>query len=204
MSPRGVAQLRGRAARLARLLPAGPASAARTPFVLLIVVLLGGGLIVLLMLNSALNQGSFQLSKLKRETTELTDQQQQLENEVDGYSAPDALERRARELGMVPGGAPAFLDPDGKVRGTPGVATAPPAPVKATPKPTAPAPTVSVSPAPDGSASAAPSEEPAPGASGEPASGASGEPVSGAAGRAASPSPTAPTTSPSPSTTPGR
>ncbi len=158
-----VPQLRGRAARLARLLPAGPTSAARTPFVLLIVVLLGGGLIVLLMLNSALNQGSFQLSKLKRETTELTDEQQELEMKVDGYSAPDALERRARELGMVPGGPPAFLDPDGKVRGTPQEASAAPSPVKApaTPKTTSsgsPAPTVSVSVSP--SAATSPSTAP--------------------------------------------
>ncbi|MBC9712213.1 cell division protein FtsL [Streptomyces sp. TRM66268-LWL] len=171
-----VPHLRGRAARLARLLPAGPTSAARTPFVLLIVVLLGGGLIVLLMLNSALNEGSFQLSKLRRETTELTDVQQELETEVDGYSAPDALERRARELGMVPGGPPAFLAPDGKVRGTAEEATAPPEPVKA---PASPKPTVSVSPAPSVSVSPAPS---APAVSTAPA----------------------PSTTPSPSTTPGR
>ncbi|MQS35185.1 FtsB family cell division protein, partial [Streptomyces katsurahamanus] len=118
-------QLRGRAARLARMMPASPSSAARTPFVLLVVVLLGGGLITLLLLNSSLNEGSFELSELKRETTELTDEQQELQREVDGYRAPDALERRARELGMVPGGNPAFLDPDGTVRGEPGPAAEP-------------------------------------------------------------------------------
>ena len=121
-------QLKGRAARLARLMPAGPSTAARTPFVLLVVVLLGGGLITLLLLNSSLNEGSFELSELKRETTELTDEQQALQRDVDSYSAPDALERRARELGMVPGGNPAFIDPDGTVRGVPGKATARPSP----------------------------------------------------------------------------
>ncbi|MFE6164234.1 septum formation initiator family protein [Streptomyces sp. NPDC056486] len=115
-------QLRGRAARLARLLPAGPSQAARTPFVLLVVLLLGGGLIGLLILNSSLNEGSFQLSELKKETTELTDQEQELQRDVDAYAAPDALQRRARELGMVPGGDPAFLNPDGTVRGVPGAA----------------------------------------------------------------------------------
>ncbi|MEV6182591.1 septum formation initiator family protein, partial [Streptomyces sp. NPDC052015] len=30
-----------------------------------------------------------------------------------------ALQRRARELGMVPGGDPAFLAPDGTVKGVP-------------------------------------------------------------------------------------
>ncbi|KPC61722.1 FtsB family cell division protein [Streptomyces chattanoogensis] len=109
--------------RLAALLPAGTGTAARAPFVLLIVVLLGSGLISLLMLNSALNQGSFELSKLEKKTDDLKDEQQALQQEVDGYSAPGALEKRARELGMVPGGSPAFLMPDGTVRGRPSVAT---------------------------------------------------------------------------------
>ncbi|QIQ05205.1 cell division protein FtsL [Streptomyces liangshanensis] len=112
-------QLKGRAARLARMMPAGATSAARTPFVLLVVLLLGGGLITLLLLNSSLNEGSFRLSELKKQTTDLTDEQQALQRDVDDHSAPDALGRRARELGMVPGGNPAFLNPDGSVRGVP-------------------------------------------------------------------------------------
>ncbi|MFC9184785.1 septum formation initiator family protein [Streptomyces globisporus] len=135
------APLKGRAARLARLMPsAGPSTAARTPFVLLVVLLLGGGLITLLLLNSALNEGSFRLSELKRDTTELTDEQQALQRDVDSRSQPDALEKRARELGMVPGGSPAFLNPDGSVHGKPSEATAPP------PSPT-PSPSASPDPA---------------------------------------------------------
>ncbi|MFG2191153.1 septum formation initiator family protein [Streptomyces sp. NPDC048639] len=114
--------VRGRAARLARLVPTRSGPAPRMPFVLLVVLLLGSGLITLLLLNSSLNQGSFRLSKLKKETTELTDRQQALQEEVDGYSAPDALEQRARELGLVPGGSPVFLLPDGTVRGSPSAA----------------------------------------------------------------------------------
>ncbi|WP_406412537.1 septum formation initiator family protein [Streptomyces halstedii] len=135
-------QAKGRAGRLARLMPSGPSTAARTPFVLLVVLLLAGGLISLLLLNSALNEGSFKLSRLERETTELTDEQQALQHDVDSYSEPDALERRARQLGMVPGGSPAFLDPDGTVRGVPERATAEPSPTP-TPTPTAPAPETS-------------------------------------------------------------
>ncbi|MFI8516515.1 septum formation initiator family protein [Streptomyces sp. NPDC085481] len=127
--------LKGRAARLGRLMPSGPSTAARTPFVLLVVLLLGGGLITLLLLNSALNEGSFKLSELRKKTTELTDEEQALQRDVDDSAAPDALERRARELGMVPGGSPAFLDPDGKVRGVPSKATSP----KPSPKPAPPA-----------------------------------------------------------------
>ncbi|PVC88127.1 septum formation initiator family protein [Streptomyces sp. CS131] len=142
------APLKGRAARLARLMPStGPSTAARTPFVLLVVLLLGGGLITLLLLNSALNEGSFRLSELKRDTTELTDEQQALQRDVDSRSQPDALEKRARELGMVPGGSPAFLNPDGTVRGRPTEATAPPSP--------SPSPTPSPTASPDADAPAA-------------------------------------------------
>ncbi|GAA3370377.1 hypothetical protein GCM10020367_16770 [Streptomyces sannanensis] len=136
-------QVKGRGARLARLMPSGPSSAARSPFVLLVVLLLAGGLITLLMLNSSLNEGSFRLSELKKRTTELTDEQQALQRDIDDYSAPDALERRARELGMVPGGSPVFLDPDGTVHGVPRrvslrqAPAAPPAPIlSAQPTPT--------------------------------------------------------------------
>lgn len=171
-------QMKGRAGRLARLMPSGPSTAARTPFVLLVVLLLAGGLISLLLLNSALNEGSFRLSELERETTELTDEQQALQRDVDSYSEPDALERRARELGMVPGGSPAFLNPDGTVSGVPERATAAPSPTAA------PEPETSTA----GPSSASPS------GSASPASAAS-TPASSA---------TTPSPSTSPSTSPGR
>ncbi|WP_171115323.1 MULTISPECIES: hypothetical protein [Streptomyces] len=120
-------ELRGRAARLAQLLPTGRAQAARTPFVLLVVLLLGGGLIGLLMLNSALSEGSFRLDDLQKETKNLTDEEQALQRDIDAYSAPGALQRRARELGMVPGSDPAFLNPDGTINGVPSPADAEPA-----------------------------------------------------------------------------
>ncbi|MCY0926478.1 hypothetical protein OTB20_09725 [Streptomyces sp. H27-H1] len=168
--------------RLGRVL-GGPVAgqAARTPFVLLVVALLGGGLISLLLLNSALNQGSFQLSKLKRETTTLTDEEQALQRDVDGYSAPDALQRRAHELGLVPGGSPVFIGPDGKVAGTASPAAEPPPP----------SPPVSATP---GAAVPSPAGSPAPAAASAPAS------VPAAPATSAAPSGGAP----QPSQTPGR
>ncbi|MFF4271685.1 septum formation initiator family protein [Streptomyces sp. NPDC001536] len=156
-------ELKGRAARLARLFPTtgGRGQAARAPFVLLVVLLLGGGLIGLLVLNSALSEGSFKLDDLQKETKSLTDQEQALQRDIDSYSAPDALQRRARELGMVPGGDPAFLGPDGTVKGVPGAAPeqssaqvvqppeaiVPPAVMSAPPSPQAtPVPTPSTTP----------------------------------------------------------
>ncbi|MFI2610029.1 cell division protein FtsL [Kitasatospora sp. NPDC018619] len=96
----------------------------RTPFAVLIVVLLAAGLLGLLALNTALNEGSFELSRLQKQTTVATDEQQSLQHEIDQSSAPDALARRAAGLGMVPAGGMAFLDVpnQGKVVGTPGPA----------------------------------------------------------------------------------
>ncbi|MFF8904228.1 septum formation initiator family protein [Streptomyces olivaceoviridis] len=147
-------ELKGRAARLARLLPAGRAQAARTPFVLLVVLLLGGGLIGLLVLNSALSEGSFELADLEKRTKNLTDEEQALQRDIDAYSSPDALQRRARELGMVPGGDPAFLGPDGTVKGVPGVAAPEPVALMA---PAGPGPLT-----PAGALSTAPPVAPAP------------------------------------------
>ncbi|MFJ9340991.1 hypothetical protein ACIRP0_17075 [Streptomyces sp. NPDC101733] len=185
----------GKAARLVRVRPATAGQAARMPFVVLVVALLGGGLISLLLLNSALNQGSFQLSRLKKETTALTDEQQALQRDVDAYSAPDALQRRAHELGLVPGGSPVFIGSDGKVAGSAAPAEHPPTPS---------APPVSLSPppsgAPSGTSSGSPSGAPgsaAPGPAAPPAT--SAPPAAPTAGR-----PATPPAPPQPSQTPGR
>ncbi|WP_193512256.1 hypothetical protein [Streptomyces griseoloalbus] len=158
----GRPRLRGRAARLAHLLPTGRAQAARTPFVLLVVLLLGGGLIGLLVLNSALSEGAFHLDDLQRETKNLTDEEQALQGDIDAYSAPDALQDRARELGMVPGGDPAFLGPDGKVKGVPGAASAVRAPLVLAPEALA---TASVPASDSAPAAATPIPDPTPSAS---------------------------------------
>ncbi|MGW2837184.1 septum formation initiator [Streptomyces sp. NPDC001493] len=205
---RQAAPLKGRAARLARLMPSGPSNAARTPFMLLVVVLLGGGLISLLLLNSALNEGSFRLSELRRQTTDLTDEEQALQRDVDGYSQPDALERRARELGMVPGGSPAFLNPDGTVRGVPAEVTADPDPEPA------PTPAATDGPAPDEdpqaagnpqAAGATGSEEPAsPADSARPTDVTTPAPSAASSSQDASANPAEPTAATTTPTSPGR
>jgi cell division protein FtsB len=183
-------QLRGRAARLAQLFPAGRARAARTPFVLLVVLLLGGGLIGLLVLNSALSEGSFKLDALQKRTKSLTDEEQALQRDIDAYSAPDALQRRARALGMVPGGDPAFLNPDGTVKGVPGVARPDPAALTEPVAPEVMTPAAVLSATPSTPASATPAQ-------GRP------QPVPPASAPAAAVPPLA-TPQPLPTPTPGR
>jgi type II secretory pathway pseudopilin PulG len=117
----------------------------------LVVLILAGGLIALLMLNTALNQGSFQLSQFQQRTTALTDERQGLQQQIGAWSAPDALSQRARQLGMMPGGNPAFLQDNGAVLGRPQqlVPTAPP------PAPTT-TPAHSAAPTPTGTATGIP------------------------------------------------
>ena len=98
---------------------AGGRAGGRGPFAALVALLLAGGLVALLLLNTALNQGTFELTRLQQQTTRLTDEQQGLQQQIAAWSAPDDLAARARQLGMVPGGVPAFLKDDGSVLGSP-------------------------------------------------------------------------------------
>jgi cell division protein FtsB len=83
--------------------------AARGAFVLLIVALLIGGLMTLLALNTALAQDAFVVQNLQQQHNQLDDQEQQLKQQLATLESPVSLAARARALGMVPGGRPAFL-----------------------------------------------------------------------------------------------
>ncbi|MFC1443880.1 septum formation initiator [Streptacidiphilus sp. N1-10] len=143
-------------------------AAGRGPFAALVVLILAGGLIALLLLNTALNQGSFQLTRLQQQTDKLTDERQGLQQQIGAWSAPDALSARARRLGMVPGGNPAFLRDDGTVLGSP-------APIEAGAVPPVAQPTASPSAGP--SPSAKPSAKPSASAHASASAGASASAV---------------------------
>ena len=114
------------AAAALRLVPVGRTSAPRAPFITLVVLLLAGGLLGLLALNTVLAQGSFRLHELTAAGKELADREQVLEREVETLRTPRNLAAKARELGMVQSGAPAFLRlPDGTVLGAEVPAPAP-------------------------------------------------------------------------------
>ena len=104
---------------------------ARMPFVLLVVGMLTAGLLSLLMLNTLAAQDAFRLHDLQRTSATLGDTEQQLRTSLEEQSSPASLAARARALGMVPSGTPAFLRlRDGRIVG---VATpAPPAATAAT------------------------------------------------------------------------
>lgn len=119
------------------VVPNAPFKAPRVPFVLLVLAVLGVGLVGLLLLNTSLQQGSFAIHDLQRQTSLLADRQGELERKVAVLQAPENLAARAVKLGMVPNPNPAFLRlSDGKILGDPEPAKAP---VKPKPKVTPPA-----------------------------------------------------------------
>jgi hypothetical protein len=95
-----------------RLVPARALRPRRAPFVVLVLLVLGLGLVGLLALNTSLQQGSFELTELERETALLRDRHAVLADDVARRSAPGVLAERARSLGMVPNEAPVFLQVD--------------------------------------------------------------------------------------------
>jgi hypothetical protein len=100
--------------------------AGRGVFILLVGLLLISGLLGLLMINTALAQGAFTTSTLQQRLGELSAQESALAEQIALMSAPQALERRARALGMVRMRKAAFLDlRDGTVAGTPRVVRVP-------------------------------------------------------------------------------
>jgi hypothetical protein len=86
------------------------------------------------MLNTTLAENSFVVHDLQRDTAELADREQALEQEVALAGAPHVLAERARGLGMVANTNPVFLDlRDRQVLGVPQQAVAPPPPKRKPP-----------------------------------------------------------------------
>lgn len=149
-----------------RLVPSPVLRPPRTPFVVLVVGLLGVGLVGLLVLNTVIAENSFRMHELRKSTAALSLQEQQLQREIDDLEAPGALAIRARRLGMVPAGNPAFIRlSDGSVLGVPTPATAPPRPAPVRPSPNAASSPAPAAPAVTPSPAQAPARSPAPAAS---------------------------------------
>jgi hypothetical protein len=155
------------------------------PFAAVLLFLLAVGLVGLLLLNTALNKGAFSMQREQKTATKLTQEEQLYQQDLAKLSEPGALASRAQQLGLVPNGNPAFLDPNtGALLGSPTAASTP-TPVPPTPprggaavlvpntpvgSTTPPAPTTSPAPSgtPTGTSTATPTGPPAPSASGTP------------------------------------
>jgi len=123
-----------------------PFAPPRAPFVILVIALIGTGLVGLLLLNTSMQQGAFEVSRLQQSNAALAERQGQLERTASKLESPTVVTRKAAALGMVADPNPVFLRlSDGKILGKPTPAKAPPAPVKSKPANVKPANTKSAS-----------------------------------------------------------
>jgi hypothetical protein len=89
-------------------------------FALVVVGMLIIGMVVILVINTSLAQGAFTVSELERQQAALIQQEQALGQAVAAAAAPDALEKAARAMGMVPSETPVFVKvPSGRILGKP-------------------------------------------------------------------------------------
>jgi hypothetical protein len=139
-----------------RVVYGAPFRPPRMPFVIFVVSLLAAGLVGLLLLNTQLQSGTFEVTRLSAQADQLRDQQEQLEKQVRTLESPQNLSDRALRMGMVPNPNPVFLRlSDGRVLGVPaegkaGTGTAmfgPGTPTGAATKPPVVKPTTPVKPA---------------------------------------------------------
>lgn len=103
-----------------RVVYGAPFRPPRMPFVIFVVSLLAAGLVGLLLLNTELQSGTFEITKLNNQADQLRDQQEGLEKQVRTLESPQNLADRALRMGMVPNPNPVFLRlSDGRVLGVP-------------------------------------------------------------------------------------
>lgn len=120
------------------VVPGRRTRAPRLPFVSLVSLLLVTGVVGLLLFNTNMQQLSFVASSMEEQASVLAAEEESLRMQLHRLRDPQHLAARARRLGMVPAGSPAFVRlTDGKVLGRPGSAEpadamriAPPPPVK--------------------------------------------------------------------------
>jgi hypothetical protein len=106
----GAAPQPERAQRPAGARAPGAPGVSRTPFVLLVLGLLGGGLICLLVINTTLSTAQFRITHLQQSNATLSQQEQQLQQEIAKDAAPATIFSRAWKLGMRPQKRLQFLD----------------------------------------------------------------------------------------------
>ena len=99
--------------------------AARMPFMALVSLLLVGGVAGLLFFNTSMQQTSFTATALENRAERLEAQRQGLQMDLEKLRNPQRIAVRAKGMGMVRGGNPAFVRlSDGAVLGKPMPASA--------------------------------------------------------------------------------
>jgi hypothetical protein len=116
---RGARKLKAARPNLRMVSPLRAERASRGMFALIVTALLIVGMVVILVINTTIAQGAFTVSELQAQQATLTQQEQALSRSIAAAAAPDALEQKARDMGMIPSESPVFLNPDGSIVGKP-------------------------------------------------------------------------------------
>ncbi|MFC7548451.1 hypothetical protein [Plantactinospora sp. GCM10030261] len=100
--------------------PPPPVRVPRAPFVALIIAVVVGGVLGILLVNTKINENAIRLDKMQQQQATLDLQEQKLKQQIAEAEAPGNLAERAKELGLVKSGPPAFIQlPDGRRVGVP-------------------------------------------------------------------------------------
>ncbi len=93
-----------------RPVPARQGELGRLPFILILAGVLVAGLVGLLMLQTKVQEQSFQVRQLQGNATELLYKQAQLQALVEQKATPAEIAREATALGMVPNPYAVYID----------------------------------------------------------------------------------------------
>ena len=93
-----------------RPVPARQGGLGRLPFMLILAGVLVAGLVGLLMLQTRVQEQSFDLRQLQSKATALSYRQAQLEAQVQQKATPAEIARQATSLGMVPNPYAVYID----------------------------------------------------------------------------------------------
>ena len=93
-----------------RPVPAREGGLGRLPFMLILAGVLVVGLVGLLMLQTRVQEQSFEVHQLQTKATELSYRQAQLEVQVQQKATPAEIARQATALGMVPNPYGVYID----------------------------------------------------------------------------------------------
>ncbi|MDP9816953.1 hypothetical protein [Spirilliplanes yamanashiensis] len=99
-----------------RVAPPAPVRVPRARFVAAVVGVVVAGVFGILIINTKTNQNTFVIDDLRQQQAALTDQEQQLDRQLDVLGSAGSLHAAANRLGLVASGTPAYIRlPDGKV-----------------------------------------------------------------------------------------
>lgn len=100
-----------------RVVPAAQPGPPLVRLVFACVVIAMAGLAGVLYIHTALAKDAYRLHDAERTAATLKAQEESLAHQVDSLNDPASIANKAAALGMVPGGSPVFVTPDGKSLG---------------------------------------------------------------------------------------